>query len=210
MKHRFFRAAANSPLHAEIARITEQCRSAHAELKAFLEAEGCCDLYGSSPADYRFDFKTTAEADPKKWAQEKRRVGRGITEILFRPKRNTPEGKALAQRIKALPECPQVESAISVVPGLHYRSPMVLDGMSCYSAFIRYFAQASGLLIVAVPSPDVEPAKLAAYAEQANSQNRTEYNGNMDTALWQPPAWLTEMKEWEALQAIDQDGEAGA
>lgn len=205
MTPRFYLAQVGSPLHAELVRIETARRAAARKLKAFSRQEGCSDLYGSEPANYLFDFKTMDQVDGAKWAKVTRRLGRGRTQILFRPKLNTPEGKALAQRVKALPACPGFEDAINIIPGLHCHSPRVFTGGRAYFAHIRYYSHSSGLLIVSVPFPEVDAKTLAAYVKQAKSNKRHSLDGDMDAALWTPPDWLTELKEWQALQLIDQD-----
>jgi len=210
MKHRLFIARSDSPLHAEIARLTSDRRKAIKVLRAFMKSEGCSDMYGTSPATYQFDFKSMADVDQRKWTQVKRRTNPRGWEILFRPKRNTPEGKELLARVKALPNCPSIESAINIVPGLRHRSPMFFDGSYGYYAFIRHYSHRTGLLVVSVPSPEVDAKKLSAYAKQAASSKRTRWDDCMDAALWSPPEWLSQVKEWEALRAIEQDRGAEA
>lgn len=206
MKHRLLIADPGSPLHVEVERLTTERRKASMALRAFLKAEGCSNMRGNSPATYLFDFKSLDDVDPQKWSQVRRRTGLRSWEILFRPRRNTAGGKILSERIKALPKFPAIESAINLVPGLHHQTPMVFTGTHCYSPFIRYYNPKSGLLVVSVPKPEVDAKELQAYSRQAASKKRKTWDANMDAALWAPPAWLREVKEWEALQAIDQDG----
>ncbi|TAA26545.1 hypothetical protein [Pseudoxanthomonas winnipegensis] len=207
MKTRYFIAPIGSPLHIELDRLSKVRKAAAAKIRAFLKAEGCSQIYGTSPETYLFDFQTMDQVDLVKWAKvEVRR--RGFKTIYFRPKRNTPEGKALAARINALPQCPALGSALNVIPGLREGTPMAMDGSHVYFPTLRYYNPKSKLAVVTVPVIEVEAKTLAAYAKQAASKKRHSWNTYMDAALWQPPEWLTEAKEWEVLKAIDEDGDA--
>nr|WP_162486479.1 hypothetical protein [Stenotrophomonas acidaminiphila] len=206
MKHRLFIANPGSPLHAEVTRLTIERRKAIATLRAFMKAEGCSNMFGASPASYLFDFKSMDKVDLRKWTAIKVRTGMRSTTTRFRPRRNSPEGKLLQERVKALPACPSVDTAIEVVPGLHFETPMAFDDTHGYRAFIRYYNGSSGLLVVSVPTPAVNAKQLQAYDRQRKSKKPKSWDINMETALWSPPEWLRQVKEWEALQAIEQDG----
>ncbi|ALJ29762.1 hypothetical protein AOT14_34230 [Stenotrophomonas acidaminiphila] len=83
---------------------------------------------------------------------------------------------------------------------------MAFDDTHGYRAFIRYYNGSSGLLVVSVPTPAVNAKQLQAYDRQRKSKKPKSWDINMETALWSPPEWLRQVKEWEALQAIEQDG----
>lgn len=183
---RYFIADADSPLHAEIDRLAKAYRKGFRAVRKFMDKHKLSATYGSTPADYRFDPK--GDFDSKKWSKVKGRRG----EWWLRPKRNTPEGKALMGELKTLPACMPVESAISIIPGLDYRMPMVFSKSTAYYPFLRYFSHQSKLCVVCVPGWEGETPMTACHqAAQA----------------WQPPEWLREVKEGEALKAIDEDSE---
>lgn len=186
---RFFIADADSPLHAEIARLADGHRAAYSVLKAFTDKHGLSAMYGTKPSEYLFDQKITNGRytyDEQKWTKVKRPRGRW----LLRPRRNTAEGKALAEEVKALPECPTVEDAINIIPGLG-RYPMIFTDSRVYYPFLRFFDHKTGLAIVEVPSWKGETT----VADHKQAQQ------------WTPPPWLREVKEWEALKAIDENGQ---
>lgn len=201
VRHRYFTADKGSPIHVDLARIFTERRKGSKALRAFMKRYGIASVYGTTPADFRFDFNCTGKDDFNlKWSRV-----RGSRFIRYRPRRNTAEGKALAVEIGALPPMPAIDEAINVVPGLHSGFPLVFGGGKCYSAFIRYYHHDTGTLVVSVPWQDVDPKELAAYVKQAKSKRRHSWSADMDFAQWTPPDWLREIKEWEALKLIDDE-----
>lgn len=182
---RFFIAtSSNTPLHTEIARRVKARRAATGTIKKFMATHDIDNMYGTKPSEYLFDPKDCNNYDKQKWSVVKR--PRGVWYI--RPRRNTPEGKALAEEVKALPEVPNIDDAITAVPGL-YRHPMVFTGTTAFYPFIRFFDHKTGLAIVEVPS----------------WEGKTSSRDHKAAQQWTPPSWLREVKEWEALKAIDEN-----
>lgn len=181
-----------TPLHKEVARIVEARRAAYRTLKAFMDKHGMEAMYGDKPSAYLFDPKyidgkgARYTYDEKKWTKVKRPRG----QWFLRPRRNTPEGKALAEEVKALPDCPAVEDAISIVPGLG-RFPMIFTDSRAFYPFIKFFDLKSGVAVIEVPS----------------WEGKTKVADHKQAQQWAPPPWLREVKEWEALKAIDEAGQ---
>lgn len=185
---RFFIAdGKKTPLHKEVARIVKARRAAYRTLKAFMDKHGMEAMYGDKPSAYLFDPKRSKEWDQTKWTKVKRPRG----QWFLRPRRNTAEGKALTEEVKALPECPTVEDAIGIVPGLHRRFPMIFTDSRAYCPFIKFFDLKSGVVVIEVPS----------------WEGKTKVADHKQAQQWTPPPWLREVKEWEALKLIDEAGQ---
>lgn len=199
IRHRFFIAKPVSPLHDRLLEIVELRREAAQAIKAFVNEIGATAVYGNTPDSYLFDFASESDVDRKTWSSTKPIRGT----YYFRPRKNTPEGKTMAARIAQLPVFPSADEALTLT-GLPVGFPCVIEGGKGYSPFIKLHTRA--LTIVSTPWRDVDPAKLAAYVEQANSEKRHSWCASLDYAQWQPPAWLTEIKEWEALKIIEEVG----
>lgn len=186
---RFFIAKGKAtPLHKEIARIVAARRAAYRTLKTFMDKHGLEAMYGDRPAAYMFDPKYVKgvgyDYDKQKWSKVKRPRG----QWFLHARRNTSEGKALAEEIKQLPAFPAIEDAITVVPGLG-RSPMIFTSNRAFYPFIRYFNHKTGLVVIEVPS----------------WEGKTKVADPKAAQQWTPPSWLREVKQWEALKAIDED-----
>lgn len=182
---RFFIAnGKKTPLHVEIARRVKARRAATSAIKAFMVKHDIDNMYGTKPSEYLFDPKDGNNYDKQKWSVVKRPRGAWY----IRPRRNTPEGKALAEEVKALPECPNLEDAIGVVPGLG-RFPMIFTSNRAFYPFIRHFNHKTGLAVIEVPS----------------WEGKTKVADHKAAQQWTPPPWLREVKQWEALKAIDED-----
>ena len=198
MRHRYFIDTCG-PLFQRMHEVVTERRAASGVLMAFAKEIGASAMYGDSPATYRFDFPRDADANPDTWCKTKPR--RGV--YYYRPRRNSPSGKAMAERIKLLPACPQVDAALDVVPNLPAGFPVVIEGGMGYSPFIRFNSlRDPAVVVVAVPWRDVDPAELAAYVKQAESKKRHTWCASMDFAQWTPPDWLREVKEWEVERLI--------
>jgi hypothetical protein len=177
---RHFVAPIGSPAFDRFLTVREQRLSAAATIKAFMAEIGASNVVGTSPATYRVDFNK--EPDRNVWSKTK--PVRGT--YYFKPRKNTPGGKEIADRIKALPECPSWDSIIESIPDLPVGYPLVFEGSHCYFAGVMYASEKSGLLIVRVPWREGDGGGF-----------------EDDHANWMPPDWLREVKEWEALKLID-------
>jgi len=200
MDYRYFQVT-EGPLFDAFVKIVEQRRKAGVALRKFMKKHGISDTYGGAPAEYRFDLDDPANRDDKKWRKVKQRGGR----FFWEARKNTPEGKALAAEVAALPVYPAFNDALDVVPGLTGGMPLVIDGNAGYRAHIRFYSMRDPkVIIVAVPWKEVDAKKLAAYKKQAASKKRNHWCHELEFAQWTPPAWMVEMKEWEALRLIDE------
>lgn len=203
MYHRFFTVDETTPLFKEIKKLVEQRRKAHGVLNQFLKDHGIDTLYGNSPATYVVDFKSSKDVDLQTWAKTKPRRG----EYFFRPRKNTPEGKALLAKMKELPTYPDLNDALRTVPNLHHGFPCFVDGNTWYKPHLRFFSLRKGIAILSVPWRDEDQKMLAEYkAQRDGDAERSEWSAYKDYMLWTPPEWLTEVKEWEALKIIDEEG----
>lgn len=195
MYYRFFKATASSPLVKALTELAQANRAALPVLKEFVASIGATNMYGVSPANYRFDFHPAP--DPQVWAKTKPRRGT----YYFVPRKNTPEGKAMRERINALPAYRQANDTLSTVPGLDFNFPVIIQGSTGYMPHIRYYTPK--LAIVQLPWRDIDKAELEAYSAQRNSPDQSEWSAMKDYLLWTPPKWLRELKEWEALKVIE-------
>jgi hypothetical protein len=195
VRQRYFVAKPGSPAYTRILEISDQRHAARGAIKAFLDETGASQMYGTNPASYLFDFKS--EPDREVWSKTKPHRG----EYYFRPRRNTPAGKAMAERIKSLPECPSWNEAVAAVPGLEFQFPIVSDGNVGYRPHLRYWSHKAEVMIVQVPWRDYPQDEIDAYAKDRAAG--THFSASLDFAMWQPPEWMTEIKEWEALKLID-------
>lgn len=198
MRHRYFIADKGTPLVNRMKELHAARCAATKDLLAFVKDIGASEMYGSSPATYVFDFKCSGDADQKTWRKTPPRRGT----YYFTPRKNTPEGKAMAARIKALPECPRMADALKTVPELPVGFPCVISGGTGYSPFLRYYNLDKPLAIVSIPWRDHDEAEIEKY--KAENAAGTHYSASMDYAQWTPPEWLTEIKEWQALKIIDE------
>jgi hypothetical protein len=185
------------PFLQALRRIREERKAASSVLLKFVEEIGASKMYGTTPASYLFDFNRDSDADPKVWSKTKPRRG----EYYFRPRRNTPEGKAMAARIKALPECPSFDDAIESIPGLR-RFPIVTEGNRWFAPYLRFMPSGDSFAIAVVPWKDYSAEEIDSYRKEREAG--THYSASLDFAQWTPPDWLQELKEWEALKIIDE------
>lgn len=198
MRHRYF-IDSKGPLFQKMLLINGEKRAAEKTLRAFVKEIGATRMYGNSPAGYVFDFATDKDADTDTWSKTKPVRG----QYFFRPRRNSTAGKAMAERIKQLPDYPSDKTAIGIVPGLSKSAPAVFEGNMAYWPFIRYFSMRDPeVIVLSVPWQDVDPKTLAAYVKQANSKKRHSWDSGLDFAQWTPPEWLREIKEWEAERLV--------
>jgi hypothetical protein len=195
MRHRYFLAEVGSPLMLRLHELHQQRVAAHDALKAFIEEIGASNLYGNSPAGYVFDFDNAP--DKQVWRKTPTRRG----QYFFTTRKNTQEGKAMAERIKALPDFPRADDALRMIPNLGVGFPCVIEGGRGYSPFIRFADTDQGVCVVSIPWRDFPAEELANY--QAEHAAGTHYSASYVHALWTPPEWLREVKEWEALKVIE-------
>lgn len=196
IRHRFF-LITSGPFVDRYQDLRQIRIDASVHIKAFMTEVGASQCYGTSPATYMFDFDSAAEVDMQAWAKTKPRRG----EYFFRPRRGTAVGKAIAARIKALPESPSFSDALALT-GLDYGFPVVIDGDSGYRPYIRFASVKTPVIfIVSVPWRDFPTTELTKYEKDRKAGTRM--SSSLDHALWAPPEWMVEIKEWEALKLID-------
>lgn len=195
MQFRYFTLDPDGPTYARIMEIEAQRKAGHAAIMAFIKKHRVSQMYGDNPLNYCFDFKTAAEADPKKWAKSNR--PRGV--YYFVPKRNTPEGKALRAELDELPSIPAHKEAVSVCGLDNVWS--LSEGDRIYGSFFTYIHFDAKVAVLKVPWRETDPSDLAAYKRDKEAGIRGDTD--LDHLLWEPPADLHEVKEWEALKLID-------
>lgn len=204
---RYFTADGNSPLFAAVSRILEVRRTAFATIKDFIAEIGATQMYGSSPATYCFDFASDGSADKTIWKQTPKRRGA----YYYVPRTNTPEGKAMAARIKCLPEFPALKGAIKeALPELNADIPIIVDSDGSWtSPHVRFYSMRDPqIVLLQIPWREVSQEKLDTYREQISmpADERSEWNCELDYLTQEIPSWLREIKEWEALRLIDEAG----
>lgn len=198
-RDRYFQVDADSPFADKLREVFAQRVKSRTALNKFLKRIKATQMYGTDAANYQFDFKSDSDADPKVWAKTKPYRNT----YYFRPKKNTPEGKAMAAEIKALPAYPDPATALQTIPKLPCGFPVVIEGNTGYRPFIRFANMDKGIMIVSIPWVDVPKKELDEYIKQANSgEKRHSWCSRMDYAQWKPPSWMQELKEWEALKVI--------
>lgn len=191
MNHRFFRAAPGTPAFNRFQEVADIRQKASVRIKEFGDRIGARQVFGTSPKNYHFSFDTPPD----------RNVWRKVRNH-YTPRKNTPGGRELVQEINTLPSCPSWDDVFQEIPGIENRFPYVIVDSMGYTPFIRYGSLKHGLLIISVPWVEYPPEKLEAYkAERAVGDH---FDTGLEHALWTPPEWLTEIKEWEALKLIDE------
>lgn len=202
IRHRFFKIT-SGPFVDRFMELRKIREDAARVIRAFMVEVGASNCVGTSPATYQFDFKDARKVDMQAWAKTKPRRG----EYFFRPRRGTATGKALALRIKQLPESANLSDALELT-GLDYGFPVVFSGSYGYRPFIKFYSVDVPVFIVSVPWIDYPAKELAKYRKDRAA--RRHYSANLDHALWEPPEWMAEIKEWEALKLIDELSADGA
>lgn len=198
---RFFTAGKGTPLDVALRAILKQRALAAKAVQKFARANGISNVYGNSWESYRFDLKDYKNYDAQKWRKTKPVRG----QWFFVPRLNTPEGKALAEQVKALPPFPSWNTALDAVPGLHHGFPAIIEGSTGYSPYVKFYTK--DLVLIAIPWRDEDPKKLEKYRKQHGTKGQREWSATMEYLLWTPPDWLHEIKEWEALKLIDEHKE---
>lgn len=208
MYHRFF-VVSEGPLIEAMRSVIGQRRKSERAIRAFMKKHGVTNVCVRDAASYRFDLKEYKNYDQSKWRKTK--PVRGA--YYFVPRKNTPNGKVLAEEVKALPSHPSFNKALEVVPDLPVGFPCVIEGNTGYSPYIRFYSMRDpALVLVSIPWKETDEKELAAYKKQAASKKRHTWSASLDYAQWTPPDWMREIKEWEALKIIDDydTGENGA
>jgi hypothetical protein len=205
MHHKYY-IVKDGPLVERFMAIRKEREEAYGTLKSFCDEIGASSMYGDSPAAYLFDFPSDKI---KGLCRETWTTTKPVRNTYyFRPKKNTPKGKEMMARIKALPACPVEKDALKAIPGLAVDWPAVTEGHTWYSPFIRYYNLEIPIFIISVPFNDYTPEEIAEYrAEREKPKGeRSHWSGSLDHALWEAPEWMREVKEWEALKIIDDGG----
>jgi|GEM_PF-2001274 len=175
----------------EITRIRDSRKAASETVKQFEKEIGASGTYFSTFSGDIMGFKFDERPDDQVW---RRRKGGDF----YVPRKITRVGKAMMKRIGNLPKVEPVQDALRVI-GLG-RLPVLFDNRNGYACSL--YGYLDGPMFVAVPWKDVDPEELEKY--RAYSANGNCYSSQMEHLMWIPPSELTEVKEWEALKAIDQ------
>lgn len=184
---RFFRCTSGLLLE-EIQWLIKQRDEAGKAYQAFAEeigAEGVRVWTRGGIAGFAFD----TEPDQGAW---KKRNKNG----LYWPRKNTPPGKDLWKQIEALPAYPSVQQALQVVD-LSGFAPVMIEGSKGYAPVVFGFP-AKGVLFVRLPWRKVEPSEIERYLNERRAGSR--WSVELEHLLWEPPADLVEVKEWQVLK----------
>src|SRR5690606_29357744 len=118
-------------------------------IEAFAAEVGAKHAVGNHPDNYLFQFsrKLSKEESKDLWV----RVRRPKYPQRYRVRKNTEAGKALAARIAALPEFPDLDTALEIYPG--FPGPLFIGGRYAHSAAVCYFDKAMKVAGIVVPFP---------------------------------------------------------
>lgn len=188
--HRFFRVTEGELLD-EVRRLMDQREEARKAIVALSRELGCEIKAYESGGIAGFAFKK--KPDQEIWKQPNR-YG------LYWPRKNTAAGKEMWARIKQLPEFPGVNGALRVA-GLNVGFPCLIAGRTGYSPVLWGYP-AKGVIFVKVPWRDEDPERLATY--QRDKTDGICFSADLDHLLWVPPAYMQEIKEWQALKEYEE------
>lgn len=187
---RYFRITAG-PLMEAAREIEQQRGVAIATLKTFIREVGATDAQtyrDGTVAGFCFDG---VACDPV-WGV---RDSSGVR----MPRGNTKEGKALRERIKALPRVPGFSDSLKSI-GLH-DGPAVINGNRFYRSLVAG-TPSLGVLYLCVPWRDIDPRELEEYGQQRDEGSN--FSMELDHLLWKPTTDMVEMKEWEVRRDLDE------
>lgn len=159
----------------------------------------CKELSADSFNTYRdgrfAGFVFSKQPDPSVWKQPNQ-FG------LYWPRKNTKGGKELMQRIAALPRLRDLNDSLEAVGLIPHHPVLFFSGHALIST--AFGSPELGVMFVRVPWRDEDPQSLADYKAQRDSTNRTRWSADLDHLLWEPPAELIEVKEWEVQKEIEE------
>lgn len=199
IKNRYFKTSFSSPLGVMLSAILKEERAARAAIHPLQKEYGFSKAYGSGVDAMRFDFDRADSVDPKVWA--KTRPMRGT--YYFVPNKRTAEGKALREKLKAVPEFRSLHACLEAVK-LHWRFPCLIDEDSYgHRPVLRYLNKDKDVIIILVPWRDVPKKEMDQY--KRDNKKGIYMSAELDYLQWEAPDFLTEIKEWEALKIIEGD-----
>lgn len=191
MYQRYFRVT-NGPMLEKAREIETQREQDRAAMIAF-----CNEIGAENALHYRdgscAGFKFKSSPDKNVWKQPN-------SFNAYMPRKNTAEGRAMQERIKALSTIAPVADAIKVI-GLEANCPVLIDGRAGYCSTLTGSAHL-GVLFVGVPWRDVSPEEIASY-RQENEAGRY-FSIEMEHLCWEPSADMVEIKRWELEKEIDE------
>lgn len=191
MYQRYFRVT-SGPLLEKAREIETQREQARAEMIAFVNEIGADNaLHYRNGGCAGFKFKSSP--DKKVWKQPN-------SFDAYMPRKNTAEGRAMQERIKALPAITPVADAIEVI-GLEANCPVLIEGRVGHCSTLTGSAHL-GVLFVGVPWRDVSPEQIASY-RQENEAGRS-FSMEMEHLCWKPSADMVEIKRWELDKEVDE------
>lgn len=175
-----------------------------AELQADAEKAGeaansLVGEYGGQARIYRDGTFAGAhfEKEPDRMIWKQKRDG------SWWPKLNSKKGREIAKRFSSVEKLPTVDDAL-LVAGISPHSPVFLDEpRRVFYPHLRGDRKGRVLVLV-VPWMDTDPDELGRYKVDREKGRRMD--ATLDHLLWEPPAWLVEVKEWEAKKALDEVG----
>lgn len=188
---RFFRIT-TGPLMDAARRIQQQRSAACDAIQAFCKEVGAVNAQAYRDgriAGFSFD----GVASTAVW-------GARNSAGLRMPRGNTKDGKAMRERIAALPTVPSMNDTLEVV-GLPPDGPAVITRNRFYQSS-AFGSPSLGVIFVCVPWRDIDPADLDEYRRRKAAG--THGSVELDHLLWQPTADMVEVKEWEVDREIEQ------
>ena len=127
---------------------------------------------------------------------------------VTRPKKTTPEGKALQERIDDMPKAPSFSEVVKRVSGFRAVTMCFIEGMRAHNVAYSIRFDEPFVCFISVPWKSVDPDDIAAYAkgELEDGGNRVDREA-LAFMQWEPPEYFEEVEEWQMdkeLAARDQ------
>lgn len=114
------------------------------------------------------------------------------------PKKNTKVAKAIHTKLSELPKQKPYQSALEKVEIIPNFPLIVGNGYAYYPLFS--FDEKTGQSFIKIPWDfSVTSKELEKYKNRDNG-----FDSRMDFLLWEAPEFITEVKEWEFLKAVDE------
>ncbi|WP_158981872.1 hypothetical protein, partial [Parasedimentitalea maritima] len=184
----------SGPLLDEVRRLLDQRSEASRAYRAFGEEIGAEEIHVWSRGGIA-GVEFAEKPDQSVWKKPDKSG-------FYLPRQNTSEGKAMMKRLKALPYFPSIQEALPKI-GLMGNLPVLIDGrrgvgLSC----CVYGWPKKGVLFIKVPWEDVDPAEMEEYLREKEAGRRM--SCKLDHLMWEPPAEIVEVKEWEVLKEQDE------
>lgn len=188
---RYFEVAEDSPIGETMKQINLSRSAYWGELEKLKEELGAESVHfyteSGEFAGFMFD---ESKRDNSLWCKPTK-------DNLVRPRLGSKSGKAIAKRIRALPQPVSLEE-IYQASGLGHGKILMFSGMTMHNASVG-FRPNPFTLIVSVPWKDIDPSELEAYRK-----DETVTKSEMEHLLWEAPGGWEEIKEWQATKVLEE------